>query len=91
MGKGNRKGLLGVGVLVRSETDGPSWLHEKAVLGKNMFEGIFNVKQHGGKEGGRLCEAPDSTLSTCPHKVEQLQELGSPGEITGNEKIKEPN
>lgn len=52
-----------------------------------MFEGIFHVEQHGGKEGGRLYARP-SAPTTCPHKVEQLQELGSPGQITGNKKIK---
>lgn len=52
-----------------------------------MFEGIFKVEEHGGgRRRWIVCKALDSAPSTCPHKVEQ--ELGGPGKITGNGKIK---
>lgn len=36
MDNGNGNGLLEVGVLVRSETDGPSWLEEDRFLERTV-------------------------------------------------------
>lgn len=68
MDKGNRRDFLGRGVLVKSETDGPSWLDGKAVLGKNLFEGIFNVERHGERKVVDCARGLDSAPTTVPAK-----------------------
>lgn len=42
MDKGNENGLLGVGVLLRSETDGPSWLEEGWFLERTSLSNLKN-------------------------------------------------
>lgn len=53
---------------MKSETDGPSWLDGKAVLGKNMFEGIFNVERHRERKVVDCARGLDSAPTTVPAK-----------------------